>query len=643
MNNIENSVGVADGSEVNLDNSTINTTESQQIVVTEDMNVENTASTSDHLRDPTERPIYKLSVKLIDTYKHINRVYYEAKAQRLREQQDSNRTGPHNDGYDDQNYDYILQGDEILNDRYILKHKMGKGSFGQVVCAYDREKKCEVAIKIIKSRKPFLVQAQTEIDILNKILEKDPNDDCNIVRLLDKFIYRSHQCLVFEILSFNLYELLKNTKFRGVSLGLIRKFCRQLLKSLELLSREDINIIHCDLKPENILLRNPRRSAIKLIDFGSSCYLKKRTYSYIQSRFYRSPEVLLGIPYNQKIDMWSLGCVAVEMHTGEPLFGGSNQADQICRIVDVLGMPPLEMIKASPEKTRTLFFEKIEVGSEATASSTCDMKHIVYEEDRMSFYVLKRPVKEMPRPRTISEILGVHSGGPSGRRLGETGHGEANYLEFLDFVEKLLVFDPTIRASASDILNHPYILNLDASEVLAVNTKANRNTTVNNDTADNNNNSNNNINNNNNNNNNITFQLPIPSNPIIANTSAGQIVSASSTDAMSVAQSAMDITQQPVYNSSYFADNESSNIDSSNYNTMNLDARIPTRTMSNKEKVSNSNTRSWDRNASVMSRKKRKDGAGVGHKMRSQSAPLGVTSSIELLPDDENDERPEKE
>ncbi len=88
-----------------------------------------------------------------------------------------------------------------------------QGSFGQVVCAYDQERKAEVAIKIIKSRKPFLIQAKTEIDILNKINDKDDSDDSNIVRLLDHFMYRNHQCLVFEILSFNLYELLKNTKY----------------------------------------------------------------------------------------------------------------------------------------------------------------------------------------------------------------------------------------------------------------------------------------------------------------------------------------------------------------------------------------------------------------------------------------------
>lgn len=91
-----------------------------------------------------------------------------------------------------------------------------------------------------------------------------------------------------------------------------------------------------------------------MIDFGSSCYLNRRTYTYIQSRFYRSPEVLFGLPYTQKIDMWSLGCVVVELHTGEPLFGGANQTDQVCRIIDVIGMPPIEMIRESPDKTRTL-------------------------------------------------------------------------------------------------------------------------------------------------------------------------------------------------------------------------------------------------------------------------------------------------
>jgi len=225
-------------------------------------------------------------------------------------------------------------------------------------------------------------------------------------------------------------------RFRGVSLSLIRKFSRHLLKSLEYLSRPDVDIIHCDLKPENILLKHPRRSAIKLIDFGSSCYLTKRAYSYIQSRFYRSPEVLLGLPYTQKIDMWSLGCVCVEMHTGEPLFGGANQADQICRIVDILGMPPVTMIRSSPERVRSQFFERVPLNSDLTTlPATCDLKCVAVDELESVYYVLKRPNKDGPRARSLMDIVGVHTSGPAGRRAGEPDHTVQKYQEFLDFVK----------------------------------------------------------------------------------------------------------------------------------------------------------------------------------------------------------------
>jgi dual specificity tyrosine-phosphorylation-regulated kinase 2/3/4 len=74
--------------------------------------------------------------------------------------------------------------------------------------------------------------------------------------------------------------------------------------------------VHCDLKPENILLKGPTKSTIKLIDFGSSCFENERLYTYIQSRFYRSPEVILGMPYGMPIDMWSFGCILAELYSG---------------------------------------------------------------------------------------------------------------------------------------------------------------------------------------------------------------------------------------------------------------------------------------------------------------------------------------
>lgn len=83
-------------------------------------------------------------------------------------------------------------------------------------------------------------------------------------------------------------------------------------------------------------------------------------YQYIQSRFYRSPEVLLGIQYDLAIDMWSLGCILVEMHTGEPLFSGANEADQMNKIIEVLGMPPKHLLDQGSKVRK--FFDKLSDG-----------------------------------------------------------------------------------------------------------------------------------------------------------------------------------------------------------------------------------------------------------------------------------------
>jgi dual specificity tyrosine-phosphorylation-regulated kinase 2/3/4 len=85
--------------------------------------------------------------------------------------------------------------------------------------------------------------------------------------------------------------------------------------------------VHCDLKPENILLKQPNKSGIKVIDYGSSCFTNSRIYTYIQSRFYRAPEIILGIPYTMAIDMWSFGCIIAELYTGYPIFPGENETD----------------------------------------------------------------------------------------------------------------------------------------------------------------------------------------------------------------------------------------------------------------------------------------------------------------------------
>ena len=123
----------------------------------------------------------------------------------------------------------------------------------------------------------------------------------------------------------NLYEFIKSNNFQGVSVGLVRRFAIQLLVSLHYMKEH--NIIHCDMKPENILLRKPNKSGIKVIDFGSGTYEADQFYTYIQSRFYRAPEIMLGIAYTTAIDMWSFGCIVYECLVGVPIFAGENEND----------------------------------------------------------------------------------------------------------------------------------------------------------------------------------------------------------------------------------------------------------------------------------------------------------------------------
>ncbi|CAB1316542.1 unnamed protein product, partial [Coregonus sp. 'balchen'] len=363
-------------------------------------------------RDPSSAPLRKLSIDLIKTYKCINEVYYAKKKRRHQQGQGDNSSHKKerkifNDGYDDDNYDYIVKNGEKWMDRYEIDSLIGKGSFGQVVKAYDRVEQEWVAIKIIKNKKAFLNQAQIEVRLLELMNKHDTEMKYYIVHLKRHFMFRSHLCLVFEMLSYNLYDLLRNTNFRGVSLNLTRKFAQQMCTALLFLATPELSIIHCDLKPENILLR-----------------------------FYRSPEVLLGMPYDLAIDMWSLGCILVEMHTGEPLFSGANEIDQMNKIVEVLGVPPNYILDQAPKARK--FFEKM---SDSTwgAKKTKDGKRY-----------------KPPGTRKLHSILGVEAGGPGGRRAGESGHAVADYLKFKDLILRMLDYDPKSRIQPYYALQHSF-------------------------------------------------------------------------------------------------------------------------------------------------------------------------------------------
>eukprot|EP00929_Paragymnodinium_shiwhaense_P047436 TRINITY_DN24061_c0_g3_i1.p1 TRINITY_DN24061_c0_g3~~TRINITY_DN24061_c0_g3_i1.p1 ORF type:complete len:1030 (+),score=208.61 TRINITY_DN24061_c0_g3_i1:117-3206(+) len=255
----------------------------------------------------------------------------------------------HNAGYDNGEHDYICRvGDAIVDPEgkeYEIVDRMGHGTFGQVLRTSVGGGKGSVALKIIKNKPTYFHQALVEVRILKLLNEEiDPDGSCYIVRMRDYFVYRRHLCIAFEILSINLYEILKQNRFRGIGLALLRRLAQQLLKALCCLRQAFV--IHCDLKPENILLVNPHKVELRLIDFGSACFEQHTEFSYVQSRFYRSPEVIVAVQYTSAIDMWSLGCICAELWLGLPIFPGQSEYDQVSRIVKVLGLPPKYMLDA---------------------------------------------------------------------------------------------------------------------------------------------------------------------------------------------------------------------------------------------------------------------------------------------------------
>jgi len=324
---------------------------------------------------------------------------------------------------------------------------LGKGSFGQVAEAFDRTKNCRVAIKIIKNKRAFRNQAKIEIKLLEEMNKADKEDNYHIVRLFRDFEHRNHLCLVFEYLSYNLYDLIRNTAFKGISLNLIRKFAQQICHALLFLSSPEISIIHCDLKPENILLKNPKRTAIKLIDFGSSCKINQTMYPYIQSRFYRSPEVLLSInPYDEKIDMWSLGCILYELHTGDPIFNGTSEQDQLFKISETFGIPPSAMLEKG-RKTASYF---------KRASKDTPWERVASAK------------KYKPaRSRKLEDLLGSKTGGPGGRRSGELGHTPADYAKFEHLLSRLMDLNPATRMTPEEALSHDFLRRSDSSKPAA--------------------------------------------------------------------------------------------------------------------------------------------------------------------------------
>ncbi|KAF5106105.1 hypothetical protein DV453_004222 [Geotrichum candidum] len=361
--------------------------------------------------------------------------------------------GKLHNGFDNENSDYILFVNDILGveeqRRYLVLDVLGQGTFGQVVKCQNMINKEIVAVKVIKNKPAYLKQSMMEVSILDHLNNQvDKNNEHNLLRLKDRFMHKEHLCLVFELLSSNLYELIKRNKFRGLSVNLVRVFTQQLLDSLKVL--KEAKLIHCDLKPENILLKSLDNPQIKVIDFGSACHELQTVYTYIQSRFYRSPEILLGLPYTTSIDMWSLGCIVVELFLGLPIFPGTSEYNQLSRIIDTLGNPPNWMIEKG--KNSGQFMEKYvdQMGNK-------HYKLKSREKFSAEFKVDEKPSKQYFPSTKLDQIIMNYPLPRPNMKPAEVEAEMHSRASLLNFVQGLLNMNPFERWTPHQAAMHPFI------------------------------------------------------------------------------------------------------------------------------------------------------------------------------------------
>ncbi|KAL6652088.1 hypothetical protein ACP70R_011013 [Stipagrostis hirtigluma subsp. patula] len=390
--------------------------------------------------------VSRLTADIIQTFEQCNPDFKYSEALNPKRFLTNPSTPAHNDGHDNANWDLILYVNlelvnKVSNRRFIVKEMLGQGTFGQVVKCWDTETNDYVAVKVIKNQPAFYHQAISEVSLLKSLNQRfDPDDQHNIVRMLDYLSFQNHLCIAFEMLGQNLYELLKRNHLRGLKLKYVRAFSKQILDAMVVM--RDAGIIHCDLKPENILLAPSvaTAAAVKVIDFGSACLEGKTVYSYIQSRYYRSPEVLLGLP----------------------LFPGASEYDVLQRMMKILGgQPPDDLLREAKNTGR--YFNHVGSmypGIEATDGLASAYR--VLSEEEVEARESKRPKvgKWYFPPLKIDKLIFTYPW--NNAELTAVLHFDsetekADRLVLVDFLRGLLEFDPNKRWSPLQALSHPFI------------------------------------------------------------------------------------------------------------------------------------------------------------------------------------------
>lgn len=248
--------------------------------------------------------------------------------------------------YDDETGHLSIREGELIAGVYRYVTEGGKGTFGKVLMCEDRSLPAGVGaaerlvgIKVVRKIRKYSESARIEADLLADIARADPAGVSGCVRAFKSFEWQEHVCIVFEPLGMSLFDYVKANSFRPLPLYCVQSFADQITCAVAFLHA--MGLVHTDLKLENVLLVSraklvtttketsarsgswsyaPQSEDIKLIDFGGATYDHETKSSLINTRQYRSPEVILGMEWSLPSDVWSVGCMLMELYTGNLLF-----------------------------------------------------------------------------------------------------------------------------------------------------------------------------------------------------------------------------------------------------------------------------------------------------------------------------------
>ncbi|XP_069369043.1 homeodomain-interacting protein kinase 3-like [Paralichthys olivaceus] len=335
-----------------------------------------------------------------------------------------------------------VQAGDVLHSSsssYSVLELIGEGAFGKIAASMNLRTKEHVAIKILNN-KESTQDSEQEVSILKLIGETLDSDRTNMVKFHEQFVHMEQNCLVFERLHMSLYDLLKWREWKYLPLHHIRPVAKQLLVTLEAL--KGVGVLHTDIKPDNIMFVHlqdqPLR--VKLIDFGSAMMTSQiELGKEIQPYGYRAPEISLGLPFTEAVDVWGVACILAFLYMAENLFCISCEYQMMKGIVTVLGQPEDRLLRDGENSWRFFIDEQ---GADSSSWRLLTAEEFTAANDLET--------EELPSSlSSLSSLILFHPELEAAER--------EDRMAFVSLLEGLLHVDGDQRMTSGQALQHPFI------------------------------------------------------------------------------------------------------------------------------------------------------------------------------------------